>query len=605
MTADQERRILQRFGLNALRPGQRELLAHALAGRSALGVLPTGHGKSLVYQAAAALLGGVSVVISPLIALMRDQCAALAARGISAARFDSTLTPEQRAEVLQALRSGSQRLLYLAPEALQSPELDDALRAAPLSLFVVDEAHCVSQWGHSFRPDYLQLPLWYRRYAFRSLLALTATATPPVQRDLCATFDIPREAVVALPPDRPNIERRVLPTAERLAELQRVLRDPAHLPAIVYCRTRQETEDIAAELQGAGLPAVAYHAGQSAETRSELQDAFLTNRHRILVATIAFGMGVDKPDVRSVVHYSLPSSPESYLQESGRAGRDGAPALSLVLLQGDDVTDARNRIRAAEPDAEGVLSALRRLLPPGRRVVSPWEITGCCDVPEEVITRALHRLTAAGVLAIEARGYQCYKVRPLFPLSTILAGRDAEEAARLRWLDAHREGEVEEAALAWGCSYTEAGQLLSDCEAAGEWRLTRRRRALELHTLRPQTDVRAEAAALSESFARRREADEHRLELLLRLLRSPEQLGTQLRAYFVDGSEPTAAPTLPPPERRSDAPIPPPDRELPAFAREAQRRRFLLGLSSPGSMVKRLWSHPLYGCCRGAAWDEL
>lgn len=605
MTAAQEQQILSTFRLNGLRPGQRELLDAVLAGRSALGVLPTGHGKSLVYQAAALLLGGLTVVVSPLIALMRDQCSALAALGVPAARFDSTLEPEERAEVLRGAADGSLRLLYVAPESLQSPELDAALRQAPLALFVVDEAHCVSEWGHSFRPDYLLLPAWRQRYGFRSVLALTATATPRVQRDLQAAFAIAPADAVVLPPDRPNIERIVIPAEDRLSVLLDFL--PQHRPAIVYCRTRKETEALAGELQQRGFAAAGYHAGLNAETRADLQDAFLRNERDVLVATIAFGMGVDKPDVRSVIHYSLPTSPESYLQESGRAGRDGLPSFSLVLLNGDDAVDARNRVLAAEPDEEGVQRAVRRLLPAGRRVVSPWEITTVCDVPEDVVTRTLHRLTADGTLEIESLGCQFFKVKPLFPLSTILDGREPGEKARLEWLDTHREGEVEDAADAWDCSFAEAMEQLRECEAAGEWRLTLRRQALCLHTLVPQVDAGAVADALSAAYTRRREADLARFATLAEMLRRPESLSAALHDYFTE--EEPKAPTSPatlniPPRRAAIAPLPA-AAELPEFARDRQRRRFLLGLNSPGSMARRLWSHPLYGCCAGAAWEEL
>lgn len=615
MTAAQEQRVLALFGISALREGQRELLESVLAGRNALGVLPTGQGKSLVFQAAAALLGGVSVVVSPLIALMRDQCEALARRGIPAARFDSTLEDEEKENVLRAAATGELRLLYVAPESLENAALQDALRAAPLTLFVVDEAHCVSQWGHSFRPDYLRLPAWQRRFAFRSVLALTATATPSVQRDLQQTFSIAPADTVALPPDRPNIERRALPALDRRAALLDFLADARHRPAIVYCRSRKETEALAGELMAQSYAAAGYHAGQNAETRAALQDAFLSNERDVLVATIAFGMGVDKPDVRSVVHYCCPSSPEAYLQESGRAGRDGKRAVSLVLLNGDDICDARNRIIAAEPDAEGVLRCCRWLMPAVRRVVSPWEVTTSCDIPEDVIERALQLAEAEGTQEVESRGYQLYKVKPLFPLSTICDGRNAAECERLRTLDKHREGEVADLADAWDCTFAEAMDYLRECEAAGEWKLTFRRQALCLHTTDPQADARHAADTLTAAYARRRKADEARLDTLLEMLSSDRCLTAALHRYFTD--EAPAAPgcdhcracaehtrlTLPA-RTYQDTPLPP-DAELPEFFRDAQRRRFLLGISTPGSMARRLWAHPLYGVKNGARWEEV
>lgn len=615
MTQEQEREIVTRFGLRSLRAGQRELLEIVLGGRNALGVLPTGQGKSLVFQAAAMLLGGLSVVVSPLIALMRDQCLALGRHGIPAARFDSTLEDEERERVLREAASGALRLLYVAPESLENEALQESLRVAPLMLFVVDEAHCVSQWGHSFRPDYLRLPAWQRRFPFRSLLALTATATPGVQQDLQQAFAIAPADTVALPPDRPNIFRRALPAPDRMAALQEFLACPAHRPAIVYCRSRKETESVAAELVSAGYAAAGYHAGQSAETRAELQDAFLSNAKDVLVATIAFGMGVDKPDVRSVVHYSCPSSPEAYLQESGRAGRDGEPAVSLVLLHGDDICDARNRIIAAEPDAEGVLRCCRWLMPSVRRVVSPWEVTTTCDIPEDVIERMLQLAEADGTLEVESQGFQLYKVKPLFPLSTICDGREEGERRRLRYLDAHREGETADLAEAWDCSFAEAMEELRECEAAGEWKLTFRRRALCLHTTDAAADARDVAMRLTEAYARRRAADEARLDTLLEMLCADGCLSAALHRYFTGEEAPAAVcdhcractegGRLVPPPRSAPSEAPGAEAELPEFYREAQRRRFLLGISTPGSMARRLWAHPLYGCCAGAAWEEV
>lgn len=608
----EEKKILSLFEKKSLRPGQRALLKHILDGHNALGILPTGYGKSLCYQAAAVLMGGTSVVISPLIALMRDQVQGLRKLGIEARSFDSTLEKDERSTLLHQIKSGRVRLLFIAPESIDNPLLQQALATTQLSLFVVDEAHCVSEWGHSFRPDYLKLPAWQKKYTFRCILALTATATDRVREDLCDTFHIEPQCVTLISPYRSNITRLVMGANDRDKELQNFLHDPTHRPAIIYARTRKETETLAARLSSGGLPAAYYHAYQPTEVRAKLQDDFLDNRLQLLVATIAFGMGIDKPDVRTVVHYNAPSSPESYLQESGRAGRDGLPAWSLVLLHGDDLIDARNRIYAAEPDPEGVLRAVRWLQPAIPQAVSLWELSTACDVPENVALRALTLLQEADAITIESRGYKYYKIQPLFSLSTILDGRDMTEAYRLRWLDNHREGEVEDAALAWNCTYDEAMEQLRECEASHEWKLTFRQQALYIH---PQTpiDPKMLAAKLSSAYATRREADLARFQLITHILTEPTCLNTALECYFNTGKTtstncghcsaccgqhiniPPATPTLPPP----------PDSELPHFDRPNQRKRFLLGLASPNLLSRRLWKHSCYAAAAGTRWEEL
>lgn len=616
LTPENEALILRTFRVSALRTGQRQLIESLISGHNALGVLPTGHGKSLCYQATAILLPGTTLVVSPLIALMQDQCSALASKGIAAARYDSTLTEEERDELLQRLTKGAIRLLFVAPESLESKPLLKALQHTQLSLFVVDEAHCVSEWGHSFRPDYLNLPAWQQRFPFTCTLALTATATPRVREDLQRAFHIEPKHEVVLPPDRPNIHRRVLPTQDRHSSLLHLLKQAQYLPAIVYCRTRKDTENLTTYLQQQlpNTPIACYHAGISAEQRATIQEDFLHNRTHILVATIAFGMGIDKPDVRSVIHFCAPSSPEAYLQESGRAGRDGATSTSVVLLDPDDIRDARNRILAAEPDAEGVIRCVRWMLPASLCVVSSWELTTTCDIPDDTPQRILKRLQAAQAITEEARGYQFYKVRPLFPLSTILDGRDKEECARLQWLDQHREGEIIDAAFAWDISYTEAMAQLDDCLQSGEWRVTYRRRAICLQATGNAVQARPIAEEISQAYQQRTQADLARLDTLLNILTGRTCINLALHQYFM-GELPASPPcgTCSPCQQEQTAlplakqtmPTLPAPEELPPFDRDTQRKRFLLGISSPALLSRRLWAHPHYGCCADARWEDL
>lgn len=605
-----EQQILQRFAKPALRPGQKELIAAALKGHNVLGVLPTGYGKSLCYQAAAELLGGVSVVVSPLIALMRDQVQNLRRISISAARFDSTLEPAERQALLASVAAGQLRILFVAPESLDNASLQAALQQTRRSLFVVDEAHCVSEWGHSFRPDYLKLPHLFRRMNFRNAMAITATATQQVQQDLCRHFEIQQDDIYAVSPYRANIIRDVLGVEDKLSCICSFLQNPHHRPAVVYTRTRATTEEVAAALQRKGFLAVGYHAGIKAEVRESIQDAFLHNTKDVLVATIAFGMGIDKPDIRAVIHYDEPTSPEAYLQESGRAGRDGQQCHSLVLMTQAGSIDAQNRIYAAEPDAEGVLRAVRWLIPHRTRCVSLWELGTTCDVPDDVAMRALWQLEQDGSVHIRERGFKFYKAKPLYPLSTITDGREANEVARLQWLKEHPEGEIETAAEVWNCSYSDALQQLRECEAAGEWNISFRQQAVYIESLNPK-EPKAIANDLSEAYARRRDGDLLRYASLCDILSTSPCINAALEMYFTGaamqpcghcsacrGEKPVLPPLPPCPEL-------PPDTDLPEFYRQNQRKRFLLGLASPGLNARRLWSHPYYGAAAGTRWNDL
>ena len=294
---------LRLFGKERFRPMQRELVECALEGRSCIGILPTGSGKSLCYQIPAVLGNGLTVVVSPLIALMRDQVAGLERLGVAAARYDSTLAEEDKAALMDRLTSGSVRLLFAAPESLESPWIQQAMELVPPGLFVVDEAHCLSEWGHSFRPDYLGLPGFFKKHGFRCVMALTATATERVCRDLAGLFGVRDECIFRAAPYRANIFRQVetLREQDKTARLVELLKEEGRRPAVVYTRTRKDAENLSYELGKAGFSVKSYHAGMPPETRGLVQDEFLAGAADVLVATIAFGMGIDKPDVRSVV----------------------------------------------------------------------------------------------------------------------------------------------------------------------------------------------------------------------------------------------------------------------------------------------------------------
>ncbi|MBL0697170.1 ATP-dependent DNA helicase RecQ [Comamonas sp. JC664] len=621
--------LRERFGLTGFRPGQREVIDALLGpGAAALAVFPTGGGKSLCYQLPALMLEGITVVVSPLIALMKDQIDALERQGIRAAKLDSSQSLDDSREVTQALRDGAIKLLYVAPERFNNERFLSLLRELRIALFAVDEAHCVSEWGHNFRPDYLKLAKAARDVSAERLLALTATATPSVVRDICQGFGIPESNAVITGFYRQNLTLETTPVQaeDRDALLRERLKTRPPGPTIVYVTLQKTAERVAAFLAAEGLPAQAYHAGLEPEVREQVQERWMASENGIVVATIAFGMGIDKANVRAVYHFNLPKGLESYSQEIGRAGRDGAPSVVELFACPDDVPTLENFAHGDTPTDEAIQGLVAELLDQGPELsVNLYALSTRHDVRQLVLRTALTYLELEGVLRQGTPYFEGYKVQPLVPLEELVGRFQGERAKFLR--------DVFAAAKKGRTWYT-----LEPTAVAEALQQPRERVVKALEYLQEQglvltqvteprqryTRLRSDksAAALSTLLVRRfqqREAQEvARVQAVLKLVTHPGCQSNALVSHFGQSRDaPCGHCTFCRTGEAQVLPSPRPSPTLPAkldvaafrvlMARHPealrhprQSARFLCGLSSPALTRAKLGGHAMFGALE--AW---
>ncbi|CRM72739.1 ATP-dependent DNA helicase RecQ [Pseudomonas sp. 22 E 5] len=418
--------LQQVFGYPQFRLGQEEAVSAVLAGRSAAAIFPTGSGKSLCYQLSAVLLPHLTLVVSPLLALMQDQLGFLQRHGISAGSIDSAQSREDANEVMARARSGELKILMISVERLKNERFRNFLQSVQISLLVVDEAHCISEWGHNFRPDYLKLPDYQRQFNIPQALLLTATATPKVIADMEAKFAIAPDDVITTGFYRPNLNLLVEPVSghDKRRRLVEWMSARANQPSIVYVTLQKTAEQIAEHLNRNGIQAEAYHAGLPHDKREGIQQRFMGGRSNCIVATIAFGMGIDKSDIRNVVHFDLPKSIENYSQEIGRAGRDGQPSDCLVLANRDSLNVLENFVYGDTPEQQGIRRVLEELQ--AARSEGQWEfllrsLSDHSNIRELPLKTLLVQLELKGVIAPRYAFYAEYRFKYLIEPEALLA----------------------------------------------------------------------------------------------------------------------------------------------------------------------------------------
>ncbi|MFM2658224.1 RecQ family ATP-dependent DNA helicase [Vibrio owensii] len=550
MQSDSLQQTLQSvFGFNSLRPGQQPVIEAVMNGHSAAAIFPTGSGKSLCYQLPATQLPHLTLVISPLLALMKDQLSFLQGRGIAAASIDSSQSREETQQVMAGVKNGHIKILMISVERLKNERFREFIRQIPLSLMVVDEAHCISEWGHNFRPDYLKLPQYQRELNIPQTLLLTATATPAVIEDMQSKFDIAGENITVTGFYRSNLDISVLPCEEenKLTQLSDIIAAAPKLPSIVYVTQQQTAEQVASSLIRLGINAHAYHAGMKSDIREKIQQQFMDSQIDCIVATIAFGMGVDKSDIRRVIHFDLPKSIENYAQEIGRAGRDGQRSECILLGNTSGLTVLENFVYGDTPEPSSINYVLEQI----RENTPQWEVMALrlsrdSNIRQLPLKTLLVYLELAKVIEAKYSYFAEYRFKFLQDRSFILNQFQGERRQFIEAIFACSTKakvwcQVDLEAL-WMNYQSERSRVVAalDYFHQNGWIELESKQLTDVYSVLPATqNQEATSQHLVELFQSKEQKDIERIHTMLNLFQSSDCLSYQLAHYFADHNAPT------------------------------------------------------------------
>ena len=540
----------QVFGYPQFRPGQEAAISAVLAGRSAAAIFPTGSGKSLCYQLSALMLPNLTLVVSPLLALMQDQLAFLQRHGIAAGSIDSAQSRDDANDVMARARSGELKILMISVERLKNERFRNFLQQVPISLLVVDEAHCISEWGHNFRPDYLKLPDYQRQFNIPQTLLLTATATPKVITDMQAKFAIAAEDVVTTGFYRPNLNLLVEPVRgqDKRRRLVEWMAERPGQPSIVYVTLQKTAEHIAEHLERNGIQAEAYHAGLPHDKREAIQKRFMAGQSNCIVATIAFGMGIDKSDIRNVVHFDLPKSIENYSQEIGRAGRDGQPSDCLVLANRDSLNVLENFVYGDTPEREGiryVLDELKASVPEGQWEFLLGPLADQSNIRALPLKTLLVQLELRGLIAPRYAYYAEYRFKYLLEPDALLERFEGERREFVAAIIQTSSRARTWATVSFEAMYTqysaERNRVVKALDYFQEkgWVELESKQMTEVYSvLQSDFDSGVLSAELHEYFTRHEQAEVARIHAMLEVFGTERCLGYRLAEYFGDHNAP-------------------------------------------------------------------